>query len=309
MSLSSTLDMAIAWRLRLETAAARDLQVQDDFEQWLATHESHARIWRQLDELDARFGAVDAPARAVLLRAPRPAPAMRRAGLGLLLACVLLLPLADRQWPLRELLADRFTATGEVRELTLPDHSRLVMDTRSAIDLDFGGDTRRVILRRGAILIETAHGDTRPFVVQTDDGELRPLGTRFTVRRDEQGTLLTVLAASVTATPRDGLERRVDAGERFRLRAGEQVQPAPVGADAWTHGMLAADNARLADVIAELGRYHRGHLAVDPAVAELRVTGSFPLHDPDLAIAALAQTLPITPQRRSRWWITVVVRE
>jgi transmembrane sensor len=166
-----------------------------------------------------------------------------------------------------------------------------------------------VILRRGVILIETAHDDPRPFVVQTGEGWLRPLGTRFTVRRNDTGTELTVLAKVVAATPEHGHEQRVTAGERLWLRVDAQPQVAPSGADAWTHGMLAVDNARLGEVVAELARYRRGYLAADPRVAELRVTGSFPLHDLDLALAALAQTLPVQAQRRTDGWITLVPRE
>ena len=43
------------------------------------------------------------------------------------------------------------------------------------------------------IMVETGHGDPRPFIVQTRDGSLLALGTRFMVKREDDGTRLSVL--------------------------------------------------------------------------------------------------------------------
>ena len=72
--------------------------------------------------------------------------------------------------------------------------------------------------------------------------------------------------------------------------------------------MLVVDNVRLGDMIQELGRYRHGYLGVAPEVADLRITGSFPLHDTDLALDALLPTLPVQIERRTAWWINVVAK-
>jgi transmembrane sensor len=69
--------------------------------------------------------------------------------------------------------------------------------------------------------------------------------------------------------------------------------------------MLVVDNARLGDLVHELGRYRRGHLGVAPEVADLRITGSFPLHDTDKALSALLPTLPVQIERHTPYWVTV----
>ena len=58
--------------------------------------------------------------------------------------------------------------------------------------------------------------------------------------------------------------------------------------------------ARLGDLVHELGRYRRGHLGVAPEVADLRITGSFPLHDTDKALSALLPTLPVQIERQGQ---------
>ena len=43
-------------------------------------------------------------------------------------------------------------------------------------------------------------------------------------------------------------------------------------------------------------------------VADLRITGSFPLQDTDLALNALLPTLPVKIERHTAWWVTVVAK-
>ncbi|MNR52439.1 fec operon regulator FecR [compost metagenome] len=68
------------------------------------------------------------------------------------------------------------------------------------------------------------------------------------------------------------------------------------------------DNVRLADLVDELGRYRSGHLGVAADVADLRITGSFPLNDTDLALTSLLPTLPVQIEQRTPWWVTVVAK-
>ena len=89
-----------------------------------------------------------------------------------------------------------------------------------------------------------------------------------------------------------------------RDRLGQMVA-VNAGADAWTRGMLVLDNVRLADMVRELNRYQRGHLGVDPRVADLRITGSFPLDNLELALNALPPILPVKVKQLTPWWITV----
>ena len=72
--------------------------------------------------------------------------------------------------------------------------------------------------------------------------------------------------------------------------------------------MLAARNWRLADLVAELARYRRGFLRCDPAVAELRVSGAFPVNDTDAGLRLLEKTLPVRIHRITPYWVTVAAR-
>ena len=308
------LDAAIAWQLSLDSGDG-DLVAREAFSQWLASDEEHARAWRQLGLLDQRVNVASGPARAALLQSREGIRRrVRKLGSGLAsiaLVCGLALLAGERYVPIHYWLADQRTATGEQRTLTLADGTRINLNTHSAIDVRFDEQRRLIVLQEGEILVETGHNDARPFYVQTRDGSLRALGTRFIVKREADATRLSVLQSAVGAQPEALAQEQI-------FKAGEQVLmhskglgpllAVPPGTDAWTRGMLVVDNARLADVVTELGRYRSGYLGVDKRVADLRITGSFPLHDTTLALNALLPTLPVQIEQHTPWWVSVAMK-
>lgn len=308
---SQVLDEAIHWQLCLGSGDASAGE-QAEFLHWHAANAEHARAWAQLAGLDQQFiAAGSAPARRALLRSPR---SMRRSGglLGLVLVGALVLGLANQQRPLSDWLADEVTASGEQRDLLLPDSTHVRLNSRSALDIEFDPAQRRIRLRSGEILVETAHGDPRPFVVGTENGDLRALGTRFLVRAEKDGTRLVVLQSAVAAHPAQADDERIiKEGQQVLMRRTqlEASQPAAVGADAWVHGMLVVENARLADLLEQLGEYRSGYLGVAPEIADLRISGSFPLRNSDLALDALPPSLPVRIERHTGWWTRVVPAE
>ncbi|MBV4473168.1 FecR domain-containing protein [Pseudomonas botevensis] len=303
------LDAAIAWQLTLDSSSPLE---REEFAKWHAASEEHARAWRQLGMLDQRFSVANGPARTALLQSRE---GIRRrvrkigSGLASVVAVIALgLFVSERYLPLDYWLADQRTATGEQRTVRLADGTLLNLNTHSAVDVRFDDKQRLIVLQEGEILVETGHGDARPFIVETREGSMRALGTRFLVKREEQGTRLSVLQSAVAAHPQaDPQEQILREGQQVLIRNTglEPVVALNPGADAWTRGMLVVDNARLEDLVHELGRYRRGHLGVAPDVADLRITGSFPLHDTDKALSALLPTLPVQIEQHTPWWVTV----
>ncbi|MDH4564552.1 FecR family protein [Pseudomonas sp. BN411] len=307
------LDEAIAWQLCLDSGEATE-QERHEFRRWLGTHPEHAQVWQQLAGIDQHLSAA-APghARRALLRGGgvRRRSLHRVAGnaLALVLAVGLGLGLLAQQRPLGDYLADEMTTSGQHRELRLADKTIVQLNSRTALDIDFDGPQRRLYLRSGEILVKTGHADSRPFFVYTDQGRLQPLGTRFLVRREGDSTRLIVLESAVAAEPHSASgERIIQAGEQVRIDRQHlgPTQAAPVGAEAWSHGMLVADDMPLAELIDSLGEYRSGYLGLDPALANLRISGVFPLNDSDKALAALPPSLPVRIERFSDWWVRVV---
>ncbi|TDV07111.1 FecR domain-containing protein [Paraburkholderia caballeronis] len=307
---------AAAWLVRLHDSPTReDLAA---CERWRAADPEHERAWQRAQQLNAKFGVV--PAHVGLPVLGRKVRAGRRTATKTLTLLLVAGPagyLAYRTTPWREWAADQRTATGERRSVTLADGTRVDLNTSTAFDVVFSRDERRLVLHAGEILVETGpdlhrDGGYRPFVVQTSQGRVRALGTRFVVRSDDGGdrTRVAVLQSAVEITPASAarLARVVVAGQQACFTAtsvGPTRAADPHVAD-WTRGMLFAEHMRLGDFLAELGRYRRGLLRCDPAVADLAISGAFQIDRADDILAALPQTLPVRVVARTRYWITVI---
>ena len=173
------------------------------------------------------------------------------------------------------------------RVATLDDGSLLTLNTGSAADVRFSDALRLIVLRQGELHIATyrdAMTPARPLAVDTPMGRVLALGTRYLVRLHDDRVRVVVNDGAVRIRARRRRRGgRVSAGggrgRLVRRARGAAVRPA-MHEDAWLQGALYADNMRLDAFIAELGRYRRGRLACDPAVAGLRISGSFPWRTP-----------------------------
>jgi transmembrane sensor len=287
--------------------------------QWREADPSHEAAWQRAEQVSRKFGmlpgGLSMPALGRTVRADRRAAVKT---LALLLTAAPAGWLAWRASPAREWLADHRTATGERRELRLPDGTRIQLNTATAIDVAYDTKLRLVRLRAGEVWIDTApdsvaSGDPayRPFVVETAQGRLKALGTRFVARQlEDRRSHVAVLEGAVQVRPDDarGLAVVVRAGEQAGFSASAVDAVAAVGPDAddWSRGVLRARNMRLQDFLSELGRYRPGVLRCDAAVADLRVSGVFQLGDTSPVLDSLPQALPVDVLYRTRYWVTVV---
>lgn len=311
---TAVLEEAAGWLVRFqsETLSAADRAA---FERWRGRSAAHAAAWARVEDMLRSFGQVPPDLGARTLRQlERPGRRQAlRSGAGLLL----LGPaawLAWRELPWHEWSADARTATGEQRRMQLADGTRLLLNTATAVNIQYTAEQRVIWLRAGEILLTTGKDPApvhRPFIVRTAQGSVQALGTRFMVRDERDGIRVAVFEGAVAIRPAASDAQRV-------LRAGQQtvfdaqrIEPESAVDTAlvsWEDGMLAARNWRLADLVAELARYRRGFLRCDPAVAELRVSGAFPLNDIDAGLRLLEKTLPVRIQRMTPYWVTVAAR-
>lgn len=317
-------EAAIGWLVVLNSGAVSDAE-RAGFAAWLDAVPGHRAAWERLaGPLQDTF----APARAVaarpgvragllgdtLARAEARTARRRRLlrgalGLGGMAAGAALL--AERQVPLAQWSADLRTGTGERLEHRLPDGSVLTLDARSAADLDFGPGRRTVVLRQGALVADVraqAGSQAAPFIVRTAHGEVRALGTRFVVRRDEADSYVGMLEHRVEVTAVSGQRLTLEEGRAARFGpqgvAGSSLEP--LAASAWRQGLYEAHDQPLGDVVEAMRAYRRGLLRVSPRAAALHVYGSYALDDTDRALAALAETLPIQVRIYRFGWLVVI---
>ncbi len=301
---------AARWFVRLQGNASE--AERDACARWRASHADHERAWRLAERFHAHLREIPTEVGVPVL--DRAQGIDRRDTLKLLALLIAAAPLGAlgyRELPWRAWSAGERTAVGERRELTLADGTRVLLNTDSALDVVFDDDLRLLRLRAGEILVTSAQDRAgRPLLVETAEGRVRPVGTRFSVRQFEDETQVAVFEGAVQLQPRHGAQLFLPAGQQAFFAADGVDTPVPLAAHAgdWTRGVLRAEKMRLADFATELARYRPGLLRCDPAVAGLLISGAFQLHDTDEALAALARTLPVEIHYRSRYWVTLAPR-
>ncbi|QKV55555.1 FecR domain-containing protein [Comamonas antarctica] len=304
---------AVTWQVRLRDAATAD-EARQGWSQWLAADPAHQRAWQRVQAVNAQLAQLP-PALARQTLAPRPQASRR----GVLRSLALGLGAGSTAWmgwqglPWQQWRATHRTATGERQNITLPDGSLLALDTASGVDLDFNERERLVHLRGGRVLIATAADALgRPFSVQTPHGRVQALGTRFMVQLDGAGrSHVQVEEHAVRLLPAAGAPQQLAAGEQgwFDAARAQAPEPADPFAASWQHGGLVAVDIALGDLLAQLARYRRGHLECAPEVAQLKVSGAFPVDDTDRALAALVSRFPLQLRSRTRYWVRVEARD
>lgn len=308
------IDAAVGWLVHLWSGEATEAS-RAQWRHWRAADPLHEQAWRRIEATDARW-RVHAPGLAETL-AGSPAAASRRhalSGMAALAVTSMAVWAGREQVATQGWLAGVRTAKGEQRRLQLSDGTQLLLNTATALDIDYNPKLRRLRLYRGELLIATAtdnHMPKRPFLVDTPAGRAQALGTRFTVRHDAEGpeanaTRVEVFEGAVELRGVSGRALCIDAGQAARLPTGGMATAtAPPGEPAWAEGVLVASDMRLDAFVDELRRYRSGLIQLTPEVAGLRLSGVFPLDDTDHILLALGQVLPVRVQVPVRYWVRI----
>ncbi|WP_435034181.1 FecR domain-containing protein [Pseudomonas neuropathica] len=301
-------EAAAGWYVQFQ-ADPPTLAEQKAWQLWIDSDPAHLAAWNQMEQLQRHLGTLP---KDLKRRALNPGQ-QRRQVLKLLLLVTgtgFLGWNAQQHTSLGNVWADYKTGVGQRRSLLLADGSQIQLNTDTAIDLSFDAAQRLIRLRSGEILIQTGKlGDQRPFFVETRDGRIQALGTRFSVHQLSGSTRVGVLEDRVSVQPADpstaAMILKAGEGADFDSRHIGRLHPYKSSAVAWTNGQLIVLDARLGEVIEELGRYRSGVLHCDSRARELRVSGTFRLDSTDAVLANLQASLPINVRYFTRYWVSI----
>ncbi|MBP2316336.1 FecR family protein [Azospirillum soli] len=287
-------DAALDWFVRLLDAPA-DPDTLAGYRAWRQSDPRNAEAFDRLAEVG---GMAELRTATLTHRPANPMPRRqpRRAWLGAMVAAVLLAVVGAHLYPDLRIRweADHRTGTGERREVTLPDGSRLILDSDSAVALGFGHGERRVALMRGRAYFDVVRDPARPFRVAAGFSTVEVTGTAFTVQSDQREDSIFLERGRVVVS------RRGDPGQLMTLAPGDRLTATalgltmqhradPVAALSWRDGRYAFHNERFATVVETLRRYHPAPiLLLDDRIASEPVSGNYRLDDPTGALAALA---------------------
>jgi transmembrane sensor len=298
------LKQAMEWFVSLQSENCSN-EDRTRFSAWLAQSEKHRAAYAEAEQVWASMDSlrkIPVPGLDEARRA-RPQPS----ALPTLLLSVLLTAVLTAGWwyEFRVETTRYATAMGERRSVTLADGSRIDLNTSTRIAVHWSRWSRKVELESGEALFSVTHDAHHPFVVESGDLSIRDVGTRFDVRKWPEQVTIAVLEGEVELEDaRHAKTQRLKAGERncyrestglgYRQRAdAEQIE-------AWTHGRLVFRHAPLAEVAAELERYHPVRFVIaDPALGRETLSGAFDADDLAPFLNAVEKILPVRAERSS----------
>jgi transmembrane sensor len=256
------------------------------FRRWRDADPRHAEaydrigaIWNQAGQL-SRSPAGDLPSD---IRSGRPRVlgfALAASLAAVFLASILLLGSRWLPGPASQQAPMVFAAAvGEIRDIELPDGSRLTLDSASRLEAAFTEAERNLTLREGRARFQVAH-DARPFVVRAGTSEVVATGTLFDVSLIGNRTTVFLLEGLVEVRAKDDRRQpeRLVPGQKLILADSTPAERrrAARGEAAWATRMLEFDDSRLDQAAALANRYSKAQLRLgDERIRSLRVSGAF----------------------------------
>ena len=284
---------------------------------WYNSDASHRDLYQGLDRLweaTARSGIrsslADAPG-SVPKRVPRRrAYAVAAALVASIGLAGLVLNLVARQEPEQPEVHLLLVATsiGEIRQVSLPDGSRITLDTDTAVEVKMGEAKRRVELRKGRARFAVA-ADMRPFEVAAGASLLKVSTAVFDVSMSSGRTHVAAIQGTIAV---EGAAEGAVASpfSPSQVSDGDEITVGPTGAEparpisgdvaSWPRGMLEFDSTSLGDAAAEANRYSREKILIaDRQLARLEVTGVFRAGDTAGLVRALGAAFRLRIERTS----------
>lgn len=295
---------AAVWLARLRSDCRRPGD-EAGFQAWLAEAPEHQRAF---ESVTSAFDAAGAVGHEFLSLDDSPAPHLvtRRRVLVGTAATALVAASSGGLLLWRSTGGVIAGEVGRPRQFVLADGSRIVLDTKSSVQVKLSSERRLIRLLAGRARFDVAKDAARPFIVDTGERQVIAIGTAFTVASESDGMSVVLEegrvvvrspAAGTNSTPA-AREVNMQPGDRLVFAAGtdrpREDRPDLARIGTWQTGRLAFDDESLFSAAAELNRYnHRAIEVEDARAAALRVSGIYRADDPEGFVRSISLMFPV----------------
>lgn len=307
-------EQAALWFIRQRGQSLSEQQKRV-FQEWLSASPEHqaayqniAQIWRDCDLIPKPEFSPTPKERLFSWWRP-----IGHTVASLFLLAALLLPYSQ----LPAMLMDNMTlaTNAQSKKMILPDGSEVFLNQHSQLRVAYRKEQRQVWLDSGEAYFKVASNPYRPFYVNAGGREIKVVGTEFDIRRKGEFVAVAVRQGivAVKAHP-DAKEAYLHAGDTARSLA--LTKPLILGHSSideigdWRYGQLRFHNRPLADLLAELKHYYPTSVEfTDPKLAQLKVSGTINLSQPEQFFEALPVLLPVNVTFRDKNNIVISTRK
>jgi transmembrane sensor len=186
------------------------------------------------------------------------------------------------------------TAVGESRRVELPDGSSIMLNANSGLKygIENWANDRTVILE-GEAFFEVKSGND--FVVETDEGNIKVLGTSFNIRARDENLKVVCYTGKVNVSNNDS-SNDLTPGHIIVIEKGEiiaQSEDDTATLPSWIRGVSTFENAPFKTVLAELKNHYPLEIDYDGSFDDERLTVTFPNKNLELSVSIVMKALNI----------------
>jgi transmembrane sensor len=299
--LPSASEQAAEWFVRMKEGQFTEVQ-RNEFERWLDADPNNRKeyqavqgLWSELDGLKdiASFKHANVESNT----------SQKRSWNSLALAATLIIFVFTGVLVFLYDQGSYTTAKGELTTVRLEDSSVVHLNSDTSLKVDFTGGKRTIYLLRGEAYFDVSHDPQRPFVVESEGGSARAVGTQFNVYRQSSAVRVTVVEGRVEVATENGDARLLNADEVVAYKSGgreiSQIEHSDGRSLDWLDGRLRFKATPLVDVVSRLNRYLETPLRIsDPELNNLKLSGDFRISNLKDLPELLPRLLPVTLQRK-----------
>lgn len=199
----------------------------------------------------------------------------------------------------RTVPSQEFTASipaGSRTNLTLPDRSKVQLNSASELDFEWDTDGERTVRLNGEAYFDVAKDIEHTFRVFVSDIEVEVHGTSFNVNAYDDNNITVSLVSGKVSLGGGGLKGRkyfMEPGEKAvysRAEGSVRISKADMNVDTgWTRGDLVFKSKRLSEVIAMIECRYGVEIDVKcDSLTNDMLTGKFSNEDVDDVLASLS---------------------
>ncbi|MBT5030974.1 MAG: hypothetical protein HOM55_01625 [Proteobacteria bacterium] len=212
------------------------------------------------------------------------------------------------------------TGAGDYSEIELPDGSKLKLNTKSELLVEYTANQRLVTLKSGEAFFTVTKNLDQPFRVEAGNSSVTAIGTAFNVEIGVQSNVQIivtegkvmvdqinnfevseVLDLASNDPPPGNTQVYLEIGQKITIdRSGEHGPIALLTQEeldaplAWQDGMILFEGETLAEAISEINRYTSKTFHItDPSISSIPVGGYFKANDTDQLLIMLERNFGI----------------
>lgn len=193
---------------------------------------------------------------------------------------------------------------GKQAHLELADGTNLIVNSQSKVlyPRHFKG-TYRTIFINGEAYMDVMHDRTRPFIVSSNNFNLRVLGTKFNVSTYQGMESVVLVKGSVEVVDKYSHKAKLFPNEMLKLKGGTISNLQKVNVDeyvSWVDGLLVLKDSYLSAVVRKLSIYYGVPIKCSERVKNKKIYGKLDLKSNlDKVLECIQQTIPIKIEKEN----------